>query len=415
MILQVRNLTVEEIIAKYSYAEGYLCYRILMDEIKDLLPSFEMKDPVNRMISQKKVMSDFTFHATRVFLTYNYTKHISKEEFLGALKDKFGKEMVTYLIVEEVKAGNDHTHMYLTFCKRKRVSRESFFDLSFVTNGQLETKSAYIQNVYNDSVAVVNYVKKWDKNPLTNMLLENGRVIKKRQEKIDYLCRNKKSEEVWDYINNDSEFEADITTRNENLYKEIDSKISFYQNRNKNESDQSKKLLAFSEHQTVRRWMGEGDKSLFISHYPKDQEILVKGCKEMLSLSKRSVDEVKVVHSLGDISESAVYQKLIFPYWDVFSKEDKMSLLDTEHEVSFLTEMGSYTSLRGNRIQCILSSNVDIFEHNWIKEHTYLIDAKKEKKLINIINVTINNETINNHINNGTINNINNSTINNIN
>ena len=65
------------------------------------------------------------------------------------------------------------------------------------------------------------------------MLLENGRVLTKREEKIDYLCRNKETEEIWNYLNNDPEFENDIIRRNKNFYDEIDNKISFYQSKNR--------------------------------------------------------------------------------------------------------------------------------------------------------------------------------------
>jgi len=81
-------LKVSEILEKYSYAKDYLCHKILMEELKDLDVNMVMKDPVDRMISEKRVQSNFTFHARQVFLTYNHTEGISKENFVAALKDK---------------------------------------------------------------------------------------------------------------------------------------------------------------------------------------------------------------------------------------------------------------------------------------------------------------------------------------
>jgi hypothetical protein len=236
-------LKVSEIIEKYSYAKGYLCYKILMEELKNLDFNKVIKDPVDRMISEKKVESNFTFNAKQVFLTYNHTEGISKENFVSALKDKLGNYLNSYLIAQEKKGNNFHTHIYLTLSKRKCVSRQSYFDLTFVIKGKLETKSAYVEAIYNDPVAVVYYIKKSDSVPLTNMLLENGRVLTKREEKIDYLCRNKNTEEIWNYLNNDPEFENDIITRNKNFYNKIDNKIFIDKSPIKNTSNINKRFI----------------------------------------------------------------------------------------------------------------------------------------------------------------------------
>jgi hypothetical protein len=42
---------VEEINVKYEYVKDYLYYKILIDELKDLLNDYKICDPKTRMIS----------------------------------------------------------------------------------------------------------------------------------------------------------------------------------------------------------------------------------------------------------------------------------------------------------------------------------------------------------------------------
>lgn len=171
-------LTKKEIEKKYAYAKGYLCHKILMEELEGLEEDEKMRDPRLRMISEKKVMSNNSWYAYKLFLTYTHTKGISKEEFLSAIKGKFKDNLTSYLIVEEGNGENRHIHMFLTFGIRKRIGSADYFDLSFVLNGKLVKKQAWIENVYNDEMGVVFYFRKQDDSPLTNMLLENGRILK---------------------------------------------------------------------------------------------------------------------------------------------------------------------------------------------------------------------------------------------
>jgi hypothetical protein len=120
-------LTVSQIRRKYQYAKGYLCHKILMEELDWLDDEDTMRDPESRMISEKKVFSNFHWSANRVFLTYNDTEKYTKEDFVRAIKEKFKSTLLTYFIVEEFykeKTGK-HIHIFLTFNKKQqRNTRE---------------------------------------------------------------------------------------------------------------------------------------------------------------------------------------------------------------------------------------------------------------------------------------------------
>jgi hypothetical protein len=231
-------LRVSEIREKYNYAEGYLCHKILMDELEMLDDNYEMRDPINRMISEKKVFSNFSWSANRVFLTYKDTGTYRKEDFLIAVKEKFKDTLLTYFIVEEsyrkkTKKTGKHIHIFLTFNKKQRKNTREYFTLFFINKNcekeRLIRKEAWVESVYNDDAVVIYYLKKDDNFPLTNMLLENGRLLKLKNEKIDYLCRKKKKDEIWEYINNDLTFKDDIIHNATELYKEITKTITYYQ------------------------------------------------------------------------------------------------------------------------------------------------------------------------------------------
>lgn len=127
-----KMLTVSQVIEKYWYAKNYLCFKILMDELKKFDENKLIKDRCDRMISEKKVMCNNSWYAHKIFLTYTHTKEISKEEFLSAIKAKFKENLTSYLIVEEGNSWDRHIHMFLTFGTRKRIGSADYFDLSFV-------------------------------------------------------------------------------------------------------------------------------------------------------------------------------------------------------------------------------------------------------------------------------------------
>ena len=55
--MELKKLKVGEIKSKYTYAKDYLCYKILMKELKDLDDEYLFEAPVERIISEKKVKS----------------------------------------------------------------------------------------------------------------------------------------------------------------------------------------------------------------------------------------------------------------------------------------------------------------------------------------------------------------------
>ena len=52
-------LRVSQIRGKYQYAKGYLCHKILMEELDCLDDEDTMRDPQSRMISEKKGSYNF--------------------------------------------------------------------------------------------------------------------------------------------------------------------------------------------------------------------------------------------------------------------------------------------------------------------------------------------------------------------
>lgn len=192
----------EEWLEFYKELSGCFCFYLLTEELKKYSDNEEIASIKTKMLVDG--MSKESGQCQKIFLTYNWTKGISKEKMLKELKYKFKKDMLYYCISQEDEGlESEHIHVYLVFKKRKSFYSQSYFNMSFLINDQVKIKKAWIETVLGQRIEpIIKYLYKQDKKPLTNMLIENGRLVMNELERIKHLARTRSEDKVWEYIYN---------------------------------------------------------------------------------------------------------------------------------------------------------------------------------------------------------------------
>lgn len=56
-----------ELLMKYKYARQYLCYKIMVEDTKNLSRNTLIEDPAQSIIKPDKVLKNDSFHALKIF------------------------------------------------------------------------------------------------------------------------------------------------------------------------------------------------------------------------------------------------------------------------------------------------------------------------------------------------------------
>jgi hypothetical protein len=150
-----------------------------------------------------KPVSSFRLNGKRLFLSY-YKINIKREEVLIQLTTIFENNIKEYVIAQEDDKETDEKHIHVYIELKKTINIVSPIRLDLVdpkTNLKIHGRYEVVKNKFN----TLNYVKKEDKNYLSNLEEDFNLKLKKiadekgYDEAISYFCEMKPEKIITDF------------------------------------------------------------------------------------------------------------------------------------------------------------------------------------------------------------------------